>query len=593
MLLSCPLQGGDSRFLLFARLAFLVSIVVLSGCSDDPVPDCVPDADRWESEIAPLVTSYCGTCHGDEPDFGAPITLLDYTANLDGREGLRHVDLMVHQLEDGMMPPVGMPRPPDEVTSAIMDWASCGARTTPTAEGLVVSAPPMLAPEDPPDLPYADLLAPDFAVATTDRDRYQCFTFEAPVDEPRFIRRFEMIVDQSEVLHHLVFLRDTDFNATADNYECKRNGGMPPGSDYLYAWAPGQGAFEFPEGGLRVEPGERFIMQIHYNNAPGLDGITDESGVRLYLAPPEGPEYGMFSPGPLGFSIPPRETRLVRSQCTIEEEVTVLAGLPHMHEIGTAFHQEVRRGEEVMPFIDLSGWVFETQLFYSTPFTFQAGDRLVTDCTYQNPTDDTVFAGTDTADEMCFNFMYVSPPPSDRFCDETFGGRPTDVDYLPGACAPEDAPTETGLVIGRFMLATPPPLLGGTIADGRYQIEELEIFVEDTTTSFGELDVDDSLILMRGNLWVREGRAAFDASVLLGVKVAGVTVDNEAALTQEGPFTVEGNTVTLDAECGGGSFLSLDAIDFEVDGDTLEVESITDLDGFAMIQRLKLVRRDD
>lgn len=576
------------------RVALLFSIFLFVACDDEPVPDCMPDAERWDSEIQPLVESYCGTCHGESPDFGAPFPLVDYVANLEGREGLRHVDLMVHQLGEGTMPPVGMPRPPDEVTSAIMDWASCGTRTTPPTDGLIVSAPPALAPEDPPELPHVDILAPDFAVSTTDIDRYQCFTFEAPVEEARFIRRFEMIIDQSEVLHHLVFLRDTDLNAPSDNYECKRNGGMPPGSEYLYAWAPGQGAFEFPDGGLRVEPGERFIMQIHYNNSPGLEGITDESGVRLYLAPPEGPEYGMFSPGPLGFSIPPRETRTVLSQCRVQEGTTVLAGMPHMHEIGSAFNQEVRRGEDtIMPFIDLSGWVFETQLFYSTPFTFEAGDRLVTSCTFENPTDSTVFSGTDTADEMCFNFMYVTPPPEDRFCDEVFGGRPTDVEYSPGGCAPDDAPTETALVVGRFQVGAPEALIGGEITDGRYAIEELEIFVEDTTTPFGELDVEDSLILMRGNLWIREGRATFDSAVLLGVKIAGVTVDDTAMLSQDGPYTAEGSTVRVEAECGGGSFLSLDAIEYETRGDTLEVETIADLMGFELTQRLTLVRRAD
>ena len=369
---------------------------------------------------------------------------------------------------------------------------------------------------------------------------------------------------------------------------------MPPGSEYLYAWAPGQGAFEFPDGGLRMEPGERFIMQIHYNNSPRLEGITDESGVRLYLAPPEGPEYGMFSPGPLGFSIPPRETRVVRSQCRVEEGSTVLAGMPHMHEIGTEFHQEVRRGEdEVMPFIDLTGWVFDTQLFYSTPFTFEAGDRLVTSCTYENPTDSTIVSGTDTADEMCFNFMYVTPPPEDRFCDEVFGGRPTDVEYAPGSCAPSDAPTETSLVVGRFQVGSPPTLSGGDIVDGRYAIEELEIFVEDTTTPFGELDVDDSLILMRGNLWIRDGRATFDSAVLLGVKIAGIVVDDTAMLSQDGPYTVDGSSVSVEAECGGGSFLSLDDLQFETSGDMLEVESIASLMGFELTQRLRLVRRSD
>jgi len=568
-------------------------VLTATACSDGPAPpDCVPDADRWEAEIAPLVESYCGTCHGEEPDFGAPFSLLDYDAITEGTEGLRHVDQMVRQLAEGTMPPVGMPRPPDEVTGALLSWASCGTHTAPPAAGLVSSAPPALAPETPPELPTVELRAPNFAVSVADIDRYQCFTFEAPVDEPRFIRRFEMIIDQSEVLHHLVFLRDTDRTAPSDNYECKRSGGMPPGSEYLYAWAPGQGAFQFPEGGLRMEPGERFIMQIHYNNAPGLEGLTDRSGVRLYLAPPEGPEYGMFSPGPLGFSVPPRDTRSVLSQCTIDTPARVLAGMPHMHEIGSEFHQEVRRGEEVIPFIDLTGWVFETQLFYSTPMELRPGDRLITECVYENPTAETVFSGTDTSDEMCFNFMYVSPPPPTRFCDETYGGRVTDVSYAPGACAPADAPEELSLAVGHFTLGLPEPLTGGTLVDGRYEVEELELFVEDPRTPFGDLDLEDSLVLMRGSLWVGDGRATWDAAVHLGVKVAGVALDDDTHLSQEGPYTIDGTTLTLSAECGGEGALALSSVEYEARGDRLMVEATSDLMGFPLIQRLTLVRRE-
>lgn len=575
-----------------SRLLTLLALTT-TGCSDgDPPPDCLPDPDQWEAEVAPLVAEYCGTCHGEQPDFGAPFSLIDYAAITDGVEGLRHVDAMVRQLAEGTMPPVGMPRPPDEVTTAILSWASCGARTAPPAAGLVSSAPPALAPETPPDLPSVELRAPDFAVSVDDVDRYQCFTFEAPVDEPQFIRRFEMIIDRSEVLHHLVFLRDTDRTAPGDNYECKRNGGMPPGSEYLYAWAPGQGAFEFPEGGLRIEPGERFIMQVHYNNAPGLEGVTDRSGVRLYLAPPEGPEYGMFSPGPLGFSVPPRSARSVLSQCTIDSPARILAGMPHMHEIGKEFHQEVRRGEEALPLIDLTGWVFETQLFYATPMELEPGDRLVTQCVFENPTSETVFSGTDTSDEMCFNFMYVSPPPPTRFCDETYGGRVTDVTYTPGECAPADAPREPNLTVGHFTVGSPAPLTGGTLVDGRYEVEELELFVEDPLTPFGELDVEDSLVLMRGNLWVEAGRVTWDAAVHLGVKVAGVAVDDDAHLSQEGPYTVMDTTISLETECGDGGALGLSTVTYEARADTLVVDAVADLMGFVMTQRLTLVRRE-
>ena len=136
-------------------------------------------------------------------------------------------------------------------------------------------------------------------------DRYQCFTFEFPGTTDRFVRRFELVADQRAVLHHVVLLRDNNRVAPTTPFEC---GSMPEGSDYLYASAPGRDALQFPEGGLRITPGQRLVMQIHYNNGQHLPNLRDSSGLRLYHTAPSGTEYGMVALGPLAFQIPARST---------------------------------------------------------------------------------------------------------------------------------------------------------------------------------------------------------------------------------------------------------------------------------------------
>ncbi len=479
-------------------------------------PRCVPDLATFESEIRPRVQRYCGQCHGETPNFGAPTSLLEHDALLaEDAMGIRLVDRIAQRLRDGTMPPVGMPRIAEVEADAIAGWASCGTTDVLPAGGLVASAPPFLAPEDgPTDLPTLDFVADEYAVGPDVRDDYHCFVFDADLPSDRFVRRFEMVYDETRVLHHIVLLRDPQRNTEPGDFDCYDGSGMPPGSQYLYAWAPGQSAMEFPEGGLRVSPGERFIVQTHYNNGASIPDVRDSSGVRLFLAPAEGTEYGMIAIGPTDFAIPARTRRSASSNCTVREESTLFVGAPHMHLLGSAFHQSIERAGTSMRenIIDLAGWRFETQLFYDLGTPLHPGDVITTRCTFENTTSDTVQSGEDTTDEMCFDFAYVTPPPTDRYCDEGDDDNPTDVAYLPSACLPTGTSHDVPLVRGRWTEATMPPAMPaiGAVADGRYLLESTAGYVSGVMTAIGNLDTETTYTLARGQLVVREGVITYD-----------------------------------------------------------------------------------
>lgn len=570
------LSGRQEVVLAVLRILALAAVASLSAACTSDTGDhdasaCTPDPERWEREIAPLVATHCGTCHGEEPSFGASVGLTDYERLTEGGHGERLSDRMAARLAAGSMPPVGMPRPPDDHAQAIADWASCGEVTVPPGAGLKSSAPIFLAPDEPPPgLAHVDLTAPEWEVGPDVLDLYQCFVFDAPVDSPRFIRRFEMIVDESRVLHHLVFLRDTELNAPDEPFVCH---GMPEGSDYLHAWAPGQGAVEFPEGGLRVEPGERFVMQIHYNNGAGVSGVRDSSGVRLYLAPPGGTEYGMLAVGPLSFVIPPRSEAEADSECTLSDRTSVIAGMPHMHEIGSACHQHVLRASGVRePLIELSGWSFETQVFYSTPVTFEPGDRLYTRCTWDNPFDHEVESGVRTSDEMCFNFMFVTPPPARRYCDERPGEAPDDVVHTPGECAPAGAVTDNALVTGRFRAGELPDLAGGALADGRYELSDVEFWTPAAETPLGTLDVLSSFVLGRGQLLVSGDHLTLDVDNAIYLKsTTGIEVTRDSDTSVAGALAGPASPAAFTFDCPAGDAGRTTNVNYEVSGDTITV----------------------
>lgn len=574
------------------RAVGVLGLGLLVGCSPPP-PACQPDLAAYEADVRPRIERYCGTCHGETPNFGAPFTLLDPEALLAIHpDGTRIVDRIGERLFDGSMPPVGMPRLPEEDADAIAAWASCGTIDVPPATGLVSSATPFLAPEDPPaGLEVLDFHADEYAVGPEVRDDYRCFVFDADVPEDRFVRRFEMIYDETRVLHHVVLLRDPERHTELGDFDCYGGGGMPPGSQYLYAWAPGQSALEFPEGGLRISPGERFVVQIHYNNGRRLPDVADSSGVRLYLGPTEGPEYGMVAMGPTNFELAPRMRTAVSSRCTIREPTTLIAGMPHMHLLGSEFSQRIVPTTGARSnLVSLTGWSFETQLFYALPAQLMPGDVIETTCTFENPSSETVTSGENTTDEMCFDFLYASPPPPERYCDEGSEDRPTDVAYLPGECLSGGA-TDTTLARGMWMVASAPPVLAAaTVPDGRWVLESMDFYITDANTPIGTIDLANTYVLGRGQVVTSGGTLTYDVaqdSVVLsesGVRFGGPG-QSSFALTFDDSVTPAAGPLSCPA---GGNV----AFDWGLEGDVLTIgfES-TDVPGQTLWPRFHFRRQ--
>lgn len=369
----------------------------------DPPPNppmpagCVPAADGWAT-ISPLVERFCGDCHGARPQFGASTTLTRYEALTRGAfDGTPLPELVAERIIEGTMPPAAQPQLSPSDARALAAWASCEAIEVvpePNPGGLDASADVFEAPDAPPDTPFFDLTADEFAVPSQ-VDHYECFQFEAPLDRPRTIRRIEPLIDDSRVVHHMVLTRGHGCAVLQRD---------------IYAWAPGLSALQFEDGGLRVAPGERFSLDVHYYNRPG-HRTRDSSGVRVYHGPVEGPEIELIALGPLGIFVPANDRGVAEQRCTVNAPTTIIASWPHMHQLGSRFAATVVRADgSEHDLVTLDGWAFESQFVYETPFELVPGDSIVTRCEYENLTNRPVTFGTGTEDEMCFNFVYHTPP---------------------------------------------------------------------------------------------------------------------------------------------------------------------------------------
>lgn len=550
--------------------------------------DCVPSQEEWDSEVGALVETHCGTCHGDTPNFGAPHTLTDYEAMLTLSGEQRLVDRAAARVAFGTMPPAGVPDLPDSAIQSIVDWASCGSIEPELGTGLKVDRPVFLAPEDPPEgLEFFDVRADDFAVGEDVLDLYQCFTLDAPVDADKFIRRLEVVIDESEVLHHVVLLRDPERNAPEGRHQCT---GMPQNSDYLYAWAPGGGPIQFPDGGLRVTPGERFVLQIHYNNAVRKADVVDTSGVRLYYDEPTGTEYGMVAPGPIAFQVSPSATEDVSGECNVDQETTILAGMPHMHEFGTRFSQVLERADGTMePVIELDNWEFETQLFYSIPLTMMPGDTLHTTCTFENTTAGPVRSGERTQDEMCFNFMYVTPPPAERYCDAS-SEAPSDIDYAPGQCLPDPPIAEPALTRGTFNFDPAPTPVGGELSPGNFEMIDFTIYRDGAATPIGNIDPEASELLSKGQLIVSDTEVIFDADFATVAAVdTGQSFNSTNDISVSGTYAIDATTLNITTTCPGDGLADFE---FTADVDTVQLQRPGEAFGVAFMAVYTFERRE-
>ncbi len=416
------------------NLTILITIVTLSACSssskvpgttdteqpdhvvdtegghhEDPIetvdsPEvCIPNKDVFEQNILPALSRSCTSCHSEPVKYGAPFPLLDYDAIVADMGGLRISDQSLNELMLGTMPP-GNSVIVHEDLDTLVSWLSCGEEH-PNPQAGVIASSPVFTTHKPASADYQiiDITAVDYVVSPTTLDHYEAFEFENLVTEDKFIRRFEPIIDDSRVLHHITLQYDLGSDSVTT----------------LYAWAPGTGIVELPDGGLRLRPSDKLKITIHYNNGSGATDVKDSSGIRLYVDGTVGTEFGALGVITVGIKVDPHSMFSAVATCTASEEYTIFAGMPHMHGIGHEFKQEVVRTDGTREeLFHLTGWSFEYQPFYEMKTTIMVGDRLEATCTYKNDTDKTVYIGKNTDDEMCINFMYVTPATVSGRCNE-------------------------------------------------------------------------------------------------------------------------------------------------------------------------------
>lgn len=416
-----------------------------------------PDAPKYYDDVLPIFTMQCIDCH-TEGGIG-PFVLDDYETAKTYGELIRLVT------EHRSMPPFNASNTGECNSFEDARWLTQEEIDTIAAwvdGGLQEGDPNVPQPEPPAP---ETLLGDDIEVIQTPAgylpraddasesglDDYQCFLVDPGVEgSARFLTGFEVLPGNPTVTHHLVAFQ---VDPAADALLGGSNGELmqqldeaspdQPGWDCFGAagqgvlvggtpvtWAPGGGAFNFPEGtGIRFEPGEVLVVQMHYNLVNGngedqtevhlswadsvereaVNALLDEFLISAFNGNPV-----TIPAGDAGF-VYAWDERISAFHDAIAgwEKVEILGMLPHMHELGTRMQVNIvgSTTDESQCGIYVDRWDFDWQraFMYQQPLVVSPSDRLHVLCEWDasSRTND-VYPGLGTGNEMCLIGVYAA-----------------------------------------------------------------------------------------------------------------------------------------------------------------------------------------
>lgn len=362
-------------------------------------------------DVAPIFLERCGDCHREGGI--APMALTSYRSARPWAKAIRR------EVESRRMPPYDarggdfpvkndISLSEDEIETIVV-WVSSGApEGDPEAMPAVPDYDARADRRPAPDL-YLDYGA-SFTVPA-DSDMQRAFVVRNDLGRDLWIAGADYEPDRSPVVHHMLAFTDPSglgrrFDAAdpAPGFLGSVDGGegtdkmmqiFTAGGGGFGGWAPGAGVVVYPPGvGQLLPAGSDVILQYHYWNA-GEEAVEHRPRIGLYLCE-EAPEKILEFGGPSAndqLVIPPADPRVEHhADWTAQENLEIVAVMPHMHALGKAMRLELTYpGGERRTLIDVPDYRFDWQIVYQyeEPVPLPAGARVdmvaVHDNSAQNP----------------------------------------------------------------------------------------------------------------------------------------------------------------------------------------------------------------
>ncbi len=379
-------------------------------------------------DVAAIVQQRCSLCHGETPQFSAPMSLVE------AGDFLAIAPISSQPVRDAAlgrigadaarpMPPPGTVEPLTESERSVLEqWLASGA--PPAADGCSVTELPLEPESDglaqPPasgasTAPYpgwdsgdvecyplvanaGDLQSP-YRVGTA-TDEYIGFGFMPPWGEgTRYVRAFRAVVDNAQVLHHWLLFQQA--GPIANGSVAPLLGAHPDGQ-LLHGWAPGgTDAYYTEKVGVELEGGRGYLLELHYNSSD--PSAVDASGVEVCVT--ETPPENIALLSWLGTDLinGTRASGVCRPRA--QEPIRIISGSPHMHLKGRHMTVTVHRADGTDEVVHDEPFDFENQRMYDEDVTIYPGDTIETTCEFSSPAS----FGKGTNEEMCYWFAQSYP----------------------------------------------------------------------------------------------------------------------------------------------------------------------------------------
>ena len=327
------------------------------------------------TDIAPIFFEKCAQCHRDGG--GAPFSVLEYD------EAFLYRNSIYHEVFEGYMPPWA----PD---TSYMHFIDERVLTQSEKEAILSWVDDYALPGDTtllPPLPEfssyilngePDLIinTPVFASNAFEEDAYNTLVIPSGLESERYIRAIEIVPENPELTHHVLFNADYSGVITQDLSGSSAN---LVGEIYIGIYTPGGNPIIFPNTselkmGVKLPANADFVIQIHTPNYVSTGpsyGLDVNLQVRLYLYPEN--ELGIrevVSRTPLqywgeDFYIEPNEVKTFSAESDpVESNISLYNALPHSHKICTEILNYASDGNDTIPLIKIDQWDFNHQQYY-------------------------------------------------------------------------------------------------------------------------------------------------------------------------------------------------------------------------------------
>jgi hypothetical protein len=374
--------------------------------------------------VEKLVKTRCQQCHGSEPLYGAPMSLVTYddlTRRSTVEPAVTITDRMLVRMRSYDKP---MPQPPAKRASidelAVLDnWVEDEFAPRAAGETCPDTGPDPVQ-QKPPSCDPDVTLAPtgSWTMPQDTDDVYVCYGIDvAASDVKRQVTGIVPIVDNTKIVHHLLVF-EIDKSEDSTPHPCAQ--AFPIDWKAIYAWGPGTPAYELPaQAGFPVEAGEtkRYAVQVHYSNLKHAAGEQDATRIGLCTTPQLRPfDADIMWVGSFDFSIPAHKQATVSCDFDFKKTfgkympIHVFQAWPHMHVLGTRLETNLVHPDGVTEGLGLAApYDFNNQITYPVEVSIYPGDVVHTECTWDNVTDKKVKFGEATSEEMCFNLLAYYP----------------------------------------------------------------------------------------------------------------------------------------------------------------------------------------